>query len=73
VTEERRRRDITRPFAGFILLMVLVQIFPVYGLANRFEPMVFGLPFGLAWVIFWIAVELVVLLGFYFYEYGGRA
>lgn len=70
---EGRRRDVTKPFAGFILLMVLVQIFPVYALANRVEPMVLGLPFGLAWIIFWILVELVVLLVFYFHEYRGRA
>lgn len=69
---ERPRRDATRPFAIFTVLMILVMIFPVYGFANRVDPMVLGLPFGLFWIVFWIGVEFVALICFYLYEHGGR-
>jgi hypothetical protein len=51
--------------------MVVVMIFPVYGLGNRIEPFELGLPFSLFWVVAWIAVEFVVLAAFYLYEHGG--
>lgn len=58
----------TRAFAIFTVVMVLLLTFPVYGLGNHVEPFVLGLPFSMVWVVFWIAVEFVVLLGFIVYE-----
>ena len=55
--------------------MVLVMIFPIYGLANRVEPMILGMPFSLfwivAWIVAWIGVEFVGLLYFIAYEFSG--
>jgi len=68
----RRPRRATVAFAVFTVAMVLVMIFPVYGLGNRVEPFVLGLPWSLAWVVFWIGVEFVGLIAFYLYEHGGE-
>jgi hypothetical protein len=64
-------RDASKAFAVFTAFMVLVMIFPIYGLANRVEPMVLGLPFSLFWIVAWIAVEFVGLLCFIAYEFSG--
>ena len=48
-----------------------VNVFPIYGLANKVEPMVLGLPFSLFWIVAWIAVEFVGLLCFIAYEFSG--
>lgn len=69
---QESRRDATKPFAVFTLFMLLVMIFPVYGLANSFEPVILGLPFSLFWIIAWIVVEFVGLACFLAYEFGGR-
>lgn len=69
----RARRSITVPFAVFTVIMVLVMVFPVYGLGNRVEPFVMGLPFSLFWVLAWIGVEFVALIAFYLFEYGFSA
>ena len=68
----RRPRRATGAFVAFTIAMVLVMIFPVYGLGNRVEPFVLGLPWSLAWVVFWIGVEFVGLIAFYLYEHGGE-
>lgn len=71
VAAERPPRRASRAFVAFAVLMVLVMIFPIYALGNRVEPFVIGLPFSLFWVVFWIAVEFVVLIAFFLYEHGG--
>ena len=48
------RRVATRAFVLFIIAIALVMIFPIYGLGNRVEPYVLGVPFSMFWVIFWI-------------------
>jgi hypothetical protein len=64
-------RDASKAFAVFTAIMVLVMIFPIYGLANRVEPMVLGMPFSLFWIVAWIGVEFVGLLCFIAYEFSG--
>jgi hypothetical protein len=64
-------RDASKAFAIFTVVMVLVMIFPVYGLANKVEPMVLGMPFSLFWIIAWIGIEFVGLLCFIAYEFSG--
>jgi hypothetical protein len=48
---EESTRDASKAFAIFTAIMVLVMIFPVYGIANRVEPMVLGMPFSLFWIV----------------------
>ena len=51
-------------FVVFTLFILIMLIFPVFSLGNRVEPFVFGLPFSMAWVIFWIVIEFIGLLIF---------
>jgi len=64
------RRNATRAFVVFTIAMAVVMVFPVFALGNRVEPFVLGLPFSMAWVIFWIGVEFVGLIAFFRYEHG---
>ena len=49
--ERESTRNASKAFAIFTAVMVLVMIFPIYGLANRVEPMVLGMPFSLFWIV----------------------
>ena len=51
-------------FVIFTLFILIMLIFPVFSLGNRVEPFIFGLPFSMAWVIFWIVIEFIGLLIF---------
>ena len=64
-------RGASKAFAVFTAVMVLVMIFPIYGFANKVEPMVLGMPFSLFWIVAWIGVEFVGLLCFIAYEFSG--
>ena len=67
------RRVATRAFVCFIIAIALIMIFPIYGLGNRVEPYVFGMPFSMFWVVFWISVEFFGVIGFFLYEHGREA
>lgn len=54
-----------RGFIIFSLVILALVLFPVFGLFNRVEPIVFGLPFGLAWIVGVIFAEFVGAVIFY--------
>ena len=66
------RRGITPAFVGFIIVITLVMIFPIYGFGNRVEPSVLGMPFSMFWVVFWIVIEFFGVIAFFLYEHGGE-
>lgn len=70
---QNKRATPTRMFTAFTVAMLVLVTFPVYGIANSVEPMILGLPFSMAWVVFWILVEFVGLIAFYRYEFAGSA
>ncbi len=45
-------------YAAFVLAVTWPGMIPF----NRIRPLVLGLPFSFAWVVFWVAGSLVVLL-----------
>lgn len=52
----------------FIVVMGLAfvpTIFPVFAVANRVEPFVFGLPFSFFWVVAWILIVFALLVVMY--------
>lgn len=60
--------DPLRKNRGFIIFSVVILalvLFPVFGLFNRVEPIIFGLPFGLAWIVGVIFAEFVGAVIFY--------
>ncbi len=52
-------------FIAFSVVILLLVLFPVFAIFNRVEPILFGLPFGLAWIVAVIAAEFVGVLVFY--------
>ena len=48
----------------FTLFILSMLIFPVFSLANYAEPLIFGIPFIMAWVLFWIIIEFLGLIVF---------
>lgn len=46
-------------------LAFLPTIFPVFAVANRVEPFVFGLPFSFFWVVAWILIVFSLLVVMY--------
>ena len=66
------RRTATPAFVVFVVVITLLMIFPIYGLGNRVEPFILGMPFSMIWVIFWIVVEFFGVIAFFLYEHGGE-
>lgn len=52
------------------VVLLLLFTFPLFGIANSAEPILLGMPFSMFWIVFWIAVEFVILLALYFAEFG---
>jgi len=48
----------------FTLFILSMLIFPVFSLANYAEPLIFGMPFIMVWVLFWIIIEFLGLIAF---------
>ena len=48
----------------FTLFILSMLIFPVFSLANYAEPLIFGMPFIMVWVLFWIIIEFLGLIVF---------
>ena len=51
-------------FTIFTLFILSMLIFPVLSLANYAEPLIFGMPFIMVWVLFWIIIEFLGLIVF---------
>lgn len=71
--EEDTRKRWTRTdtaVATLTVVLLLLFTFPLYGIANDGEPIVAGMPLSMLWIVFWIAVEFVILLGLYWGEFG---
>lgn len=62
-----------RPAAGAIVLGLIPFVAMCFSVSlwDRVEPMVFGLPFNLAWLLGWIVLTSLCMWGAYRIE-GGR-
>ncbi|TCJ18906.1 DUF3311 domain-containing protein [Rubrobacter taiwanensis] len=72
---ERRRgrtRRIAYVMGAYFLICTLALIWPVAGLANRIEPVVFGMPFFFFWHVLWVFMVFVGCLVTYLWEYAGE-
>lgn len=65
-------KNVTKPYIVFLIVIFLVMTFPVYAIANRVQPLVLGMPFGLFWIVLMEVIAFFVLIGFYLYEHGGE-
>lgn len=48
--------------AGFFLVYTVAVTWPAVVPFNRIRPLVFGLPFSLAWMALWVSLGFVALL-----------
>lgn len=64
------RRDATRAYIVFLVVVFALLIYPVYAVADRVFPILLGMPFGLFWIVSVEVAAFVALCGFYFYEHG---
>ena len=53
-------------FIGFCLIILIQACYWLF--ANSVEPIIIGLPFGLFFVVLFIAIEFAALLALYFIE-----
>ena len=53
----------------YFLICALAQVWPLYLIANRTDPYVFGMPFSMFWVALWIAIIFIGTLSKYRQEY----
>lgn len=51
-----------------IIVLFLTVLFPVFQLGNKVYPIAFGLPFSFFWVVMWIVITFIVVLGLYFLD-----
>ena len=58
------QNQINRWYVAFTCFILLMLIFPVFSIANSATPLIFGMPFTMIWVLFWIIVEFIGLLIF---------
>lgn len=65
-------RDKTRGIVFFLIFCAIILIQACYWLfANSAKPIIIGLPFGMFFVVLFIAIEFVFLLILYLLEFGG--
>ena len=57
------RSDTAVTVIGVVIAVAVT--FPGYAPANRVEPLVLGLPFGMFWIVLWIVLGSVALLVVY--------
>jgi uncharacterized membrane protein len=64
------QKDKTRGIVFFIIFCVIILIQACYWLfANSAKPIIIGLPFGMFFVVLFIAIEFAVLLTLYLLEF----
>ncbi len=52
-------------FAVFYLLTVLALIWPVYAWFRGIRPILFGLPLSFAWIVVWLVLMFLAMVGLY--------
>ena len=67
-----RERKITLVMGAYFLICTLAMIWPGAVVANRIEPMIFGLPFLFFWYVLWVFMVFVGTVILYRLEHGGE-
>ncbi|UYG00297.1 hypothetical protein [Halomonas sp. GD1P12] len=69
-------KNLPRPklvlYAGIIISFVMLES-PLILLANQIEPLIMGVPFLLAWNLFWWFVLTALFLAAYFTNWGSAS
>ena len=60
----KRKDKINFYFFLFSICILMLLIFPFYNIGNKVNPIIFGIPFSLFWIISCILVQFVGILFF---------
>ena len=66
--KEPKKKSVIRWFVVFLMLIQLSLIWPIYPLVGSIEPIVFGMPFSIAWILFCLLLSFFGLLAFFIWE-----
>jgi hypothetical protein len=69
----RSERTIAVVMGAYFFVCTLAMIWPGAVIANRVEPMIFGLPFFFFWYVMWVFIVFIGTIILYRWEYGGRS
>lgn len=59
-------------FHGAAILGLIMLVSPIMLLGNSIEPMIFGIPFLLVWVLFWWLFCTIIFLIAYLTDWGNK-
>ena len=62
------RRLAYRLVIGYFIVAALATMWPIYPFFSRIRPMILGMPFSLAYLVFLLVASFLVLLGLFFWE-----
>lgn len=68
-SDNPHKRKVYIGFAVFFFICFMALIYPIYSLANRVEPIVFGMPFGMFWLVLMTILQFLGLSVLYNWEY----
>ncbi len=53
---------------GYFIVAVGTTMWPIYPFFSRIRPLILGMPFSLAYLVFLVVVSFLVMLGLYTWE-----
>ncbi len=53
---------------GYFIVAVSTTMWPIYPFFSRIRPLILGMPFSLAYLVFLVVVSFLVMLGLYTWE-----
>ena len=53
---------------GYFIVVVLATMWPIYPFFSRIRPLILGMPFSLAYLVFLLVLSFLVLVGLYTWE-----
>ena len=62
------RRLVYRLVIGYFIVAVLSTMWPIYPIFSRIRPLVVGIPFSLAYLVFLVLLSFLVLLALFTWE-----
>lgn len=51
-----------------VIAAFLPLVFPIFEIANKTKPIIFGFPFSFFWIILWIVIVFVAVVCLYFID-----
>ena len=62
------RKLVYRLVIGYFIVAVLSTMWPIYPFFNRIRPLILGMPFSLAYLVFLVILSFLVLVSLFSWE-----